>query len=146
VAGVPYRLGLRRRRGSLLRNYLLVLGAGLVLQGAASLLVEAVHGDAHGASRLFSDPRHATIHLVWGAVAVQMTGVSERTLSWFGVAFGVFYIGLLVLGLAVHHPFGLMLDRDENVFHAVIGPLTLILALQSLFATGVRRPTHLRPR
>lgn len=135
MAIAPYRLhGAKRRRASLLSGYLLVLGGGLFLQGTTSLLVEAVHGNAHAVTRLLSDPRHATIHLVWGATTLALLagGVSERTLSWFAGVFGVFYIGLLVLGLSIHHPFGLILDRDENIFHALIGPLTLLFALHSL--------------
>ena len=43
---------------------------------------------------------------------------------------------LAVLGLAVHHPFGLRLDRGENVFHLLVGPITLALGL---VATRVER-------
>ena len=39
---------------------------------------------------------------------------------------------LAALGLAVHHPFGLRLDRGENVFHLIVGPITLALAMVAL--------------
>jgi len=145
LATASYRGGSdARSRTSLVRGYLCVVGIGLLAQGAASLLVEAVHGDAHGTTRLLSDPRHAAIHLVWGAltVGVLALGALERVLAVFAVAFGVFYIALLVLGVAVHHPFGLMLDRDENVFHAIIGPLALLVGFRSLYQTRAsREPT-----
>ena len=62
----------------------------------------------------------------------------ETVDAWAAVVFGVFYVGLLLLGLAVHHPFGLMIDGKENAFHAVIGPLALVLGLRALLAG--RRP------
>lgn len=138
----PYRGGTYlRSRISLVRGYLSVVGAALLAQGAASLLVEAVRGNAHGTTRLLSDPRHAAIHLVWGVltVGVLARGASGRVLAMFAVAFGIFYVALLVLGVAVHHPFGLMLDRDENVFHAIIGPLALAVGFPSLRQMALSR-------
>ena len=32
--------------------------------------------------------------------------------------------------MAVHHPFGLRLDRGENVFHLLVGPITLALGMR----------------
>ena len=51
---------------------------------------------------------------------------------------------MYLLGLAVHHPFGLMIDGKENAFHAVIGPLALILGLHAMLV-GRRRPSTDRP-
>jgi hypothetical protein len=48
--------------------------------------------------------------------------------------FGVFYVGFLVAGLLVHHPFGMEIDGKENAFHAVIGPLALIVWLYAVMA------------
>ncbi len=42
--------------------------------------------------------------------------------------FGVFYTGLAVLGVIAHHRLGPRLDRGENVFHFIVGPITLALA------------------
>jgi hypothetical protein len=44
-----------------------------------------------------------------------------------------------VLGVVVHHPLGLRLDRGENVFHLIVGPITLALALVAL-RVQQRRP------
>lgn len=116
-----------------LRLYLLAAGLLLLVQGAASLLVRAVGNDPHQTSRLLSDPGHATIHLLWGVglLAVLAFRAGEAAQVWVTFAFGVFYVGLLAVGLAVHHPFGLMIDGGENAFHAVIGPLALILSIQA---------------
>jgi hypothetical protein len=128
-----------RSRSPLLRRYLLAVGALLLGQGAVSLLVRAAGHDPHATSRLLSDPAHATIHVIWGAALLVVLALraGETVDAWAAVAFGVFYVGLLLLGLAVHHPFGLMIDGKENAFHAVIGPPALILGLRAL-ATGQR--------
>jgi hypothetical protein len=59
-------------------------------------------------------------------------GMSDRGYAQLTLAFGVFYTALAVLGLAVHHPFGLRLDRGENVFHLLVGPITLALGLVAM--------------
>jgi hypothetical protein len=113
-----------------------LVGAGMVLlvQGSGSLLVRAAGRDPHAATRLLSDPSHATIHVVWGVVllGVLAARAGDVAEAWVALVFGVFYVGLLVLGLAVHHPFGLMIDGEENAFHAVIGPTALVLGLRVL--------------
>jgi hypothetical protein len=58
--------------------------------------------------------------------------MSDRGYARLTLAFGVFYTALAVLGLAVHHPFGLRLDRGENVFHLLVGPITLALAVVAM--------------
>ena len=108
-----------RSRSPLLRRYLLAVGTLLFGQGVVSLLVRVAGHDPHATSRLLSDPAHATIHVIWGAalLAVLALRAGETVDAWAAVAFGVFYLGLLLLGLAVHHPFGLMIDGKENAFH-----------------------------
>jgi hypothetical protein len=118
-----------------LRTYLALVGALLLLQGSASLLLhEALAlnlSSLHGF--LTPNDRHAILHVVWGLMilAVLALKVSERTVIWFGFVFGVFYVALGVLGIVVHDPFGLHLGWGENVFHLLIGPLALIFASEA---------------
>jgi hypothetical protein len=137
-------------RPSPVRLYLLGVGALLLGQGAASLLVRADGRDPHATTRLLSDPRHAAIHVIWGAVLLPfgLRARDPRIVAVMALVFGVFYIGLLVLGSVVHHPFGLMIDGPENTFHAIIGSLGLILGLYGLArarpgapSTGTSRAT-----
>ena len=114
-----------------LRPYLLFLGATLLGQGLVSW---ALDWSGHASNQLpnrfaNSDPRHAFIHVAWGAVMLVLAGrgMSDRGYAQLTLAFGVFYTALAVLGLVVHHPFGLRLDRGENVFHLLVGPITLAL-------------------
>jgi hypothetical protein len=127
-------LPLPGERPSLLRVYLIAVGALLLVQGAASLAVEASGRDAHATTRLLSDPRHAAIHVVWGAALLGVVALTRdaRAMEIAAIVFGVFYVGLLVWGLVAHHPLGLMIDGKENAFHAVIGPLALVLGLRDV--------------
>ena len=124
-----------------LRLYLATAGAVLLGQGGASLLVRAAGRDPHATSRLLSDPAHAAIHVVWGLVLLGVLAVraGEPAEARVALAFGAFYVGLRVLGLTVHHPFGLMIDGNENAFHAVVGPAALVLGLRALLR-GQRAP------
>ncbi len=126
--------GTLRESSSVLRIYVFGVGLLLLAQGSISLLVRATGRDPHEATRLLSDPWHAAIHVFWGVLLLAILArtrdpvVVERA----AIAFGVFYLGFLALGVVVHHPFGLMIDGPENVFHAVIGGLALILGLREL--------------
>jgi len=120
---------------------LYVLGAGALLlgQGATGLVVRAAGHDPHAVTRLLSDPAHSTIHLVWGIVLLAVLVRNDARMAANTVlVFGVFYVGFLVAGLLVHHPFGMEIDGKENAFHAVIGPLALIVWLKAVM-TGKDR-------
>jgi hypothetical protein len=117
-----------------LRAYLAVVGAALLVQGSLSLVLhQALAVDLsplHGF--LTTDDRHAALHVAWGLVlvAVAAGAAHERTVIVAGVVFGSFYTALGVLGLLVHDPLGLHLGWGENVFHLLVGPAALILALR----------------
>ena len=116
-----------------LRLYLAALGATLLGQGLLSWALDWSGNAGTGMpSRLAnSDPRHAFVHVVWGAVMLGLmaAGLSERGCIRLALAFGVFYTALAVLGIVVHHPLGLRLDRGENVFHLLVGPSAVLVAL-----------------
>ena len=78
-----------------------------------------------------SDPLHASIHVIWGAaiLASSLRGLSITALVRLALVFGVFYTGLAIVGADVHHPLGMQLDRGENVFHLLVGPITLAVGL-----------------
>jgi hypothetical protein len=115
-------------RPTLVQVYLLAVGLLLLVQGAISLLVRAAGEDPHATSRLLSDPLHATIHLVWGiALLVVLARGDVAAANAAALIFGLFYVGLLILGLSVHHPLGMEIDGKENAFHAVVGPAALLV-------------------
>jgi Domain of unknown function (DUF4383) len=119
-----------------LRPYLALLGAALLGQGLASW---ALDWSGRGGDRSLyrfanADPLHAFIHVVWGGVMIVLVARprGERFYARLALAFGVFYTALAALGIVVHHPFGLRLDLGENVFHLIVGPITLALALAAM--------------
>jgi hypothetical protein len=117
-----------------LRVYLIVIGAVLLLQGSASLLLhEALDVDLSGWHGLLTtDDRHAALHVAWGAVMLPVAAFAgEVTLVGLGFVFGAFYVALAILGVVMHDPFGLRLGFGENAFHWIIGPLALVLAFAS---------------
>ena len=116
-----------------LRLYIGVLGATLLGQGLLSWLLDwSGHaGNGMPARLANSDPRHALIHVAWGAgmLGILAAGLDERGCARLALAFGVFYTALAVLGIAVHHPLGLRLDRGENAFHLLVGPSAVLVGL-----------------
>ena len=120
----------------IISRYILALGALLLIQGTGSLIrmTVAYSGPWLVDVLLNADPLHAAIHVVWGSVmlgTILLRG-NSRQVTGLALVFGVFYTGLAVLGVAVHHPFGLQLNLFENAFHWTVGPLTLGLGLAAL--------------
>jgi hypothetical protein len=134
----------------LLRPYLWALGGGLFVQGALTIGFLAFTDEAaqrtHGL--LNHDARHGAIHVVWGlAILILLRiGVGERGLAWAAVVFGLFYLTLAVLGVAIHDPFGLQLGPGENGFHFMIGPPALVVGGLALWARAVPAEPGLAPR
>jgi len=119
-----------------LRPYVALLGGTLLVQGLVSWALDWTGNASDQLPQRFanSDPRHALIHVAWGAVMLVLVarGMDERGYAWLALAFGLFYTALAALGLAVHHPLGLRLDRGENVFHLIVGPITLALGMVAM--------------
>jgi hypothetical protein len=112
------------------RAYLLALGAGLLLQGGLSLLLRAA--GAIGAAYngiVTGDVPHGTLHVLWGAAMLAIWRRRPRAadLATVLLVFGVFYSALAVLGLALDLSLGLNLGPKQNAFHAIVGPLALVL-------------------
>jgi len=123
---------------TILRMYLWLLGASLLLQGTISLILRTaqIPPPAFTLNSINADPLHATIHIVWGlvmlALLVDARRSGTRAIVLLGQSFGVFYIGLALLGVLIYHPFGMRLDLGENLFHLIIGPTTLALSIWAI--------------
>lgn len=111
----------------LARTYLLLLGAGLLLEGAALLVVAA----SNLSVPFTVDNRHNALHVVWGLLilAVLATSRDASRLVSLALLFGVFYVGLAFAGMVLVNPFGLLLGPGENLFHLTVGSGSLIAAV-----------------
>jgi len=134
----------------LVRLYVWVLGAGLLLDGGLLLLVDWLGVPVPVNA---TDVRHNLLHVAWG-VALLVVGFLARDghdirAAWAAVIFGAFYVALGVLGLTIDQPFGLQLGPGENAFHFIVGPIALILggwALRLLIRSAATAPTETRVR
>ena len=99
----------------IVRLYVIVLGAGLLLEGAALLVLDTLKIDVGIAT---NDWRHNLLHIVWGIALLAVSAVSRGPdairVAWAALIFGTFYIALGVLGLTVDRPFGLLLGPGET--------------------------------
>jgi hypothetical protein len=122
----------------LVRLYVLVLGAGLLLEGSALLLADSLGLAVPGFAS--SDTRRNLLHMVWGLALLAIWITSQRRhvtrVIWAALVFGAFYIALGILGLTLDRPFGLQLGPGENAFHFTVGPLALALGAWALKATS----------
>ena len=121
------------------RRYLAIVGAGLLLQGAASLVllegfdVDPARSDVRG------DKNLVLTVLESGECrgALGLRPVTMNSLS-FDPAPHQLLGEPVARGIVVHDPFGLRLGWGENGFHLIVGPVALVLVL--LEARGAQRP------
>jgi len=128
----------------LVRAYLYVLMGGLFLQGVGSLLFRLAPSlPAHSplvVRGVFGiDMWHSWLHILWGAAGVLLLALrpSPVMATRLALVFGVFYTTLGVLGVGLHHPFGLQLGNFENSFHLTAGPLTLLVGILAARSNSV---------
>jgi hypothetical protein len=124
--------------------YLVVLGAGLVLDGSVLLVLDRFGVAVPVAT---GETRLNLLHVVWGlgllGVSLFSRGQHAIRAVWAVLIFGTFYVALGVVGLTIDRPFGLQLGLGENIFHFTIGPVALVLGAWALRATSVA-PVPLR--
>jgi hypothetical protein len=123
----------------LVHVYILTLGALLLLEGSALLIVDRLPLSLGFAA---SDTRHNLLHIVWGAglLGLVLTARTSNRVAWAALIFGLFYLSLAVLGVITDQPFGLQLGPGENTFHFTVGPLALVLGAWALRSSSASRP------
>jgi hypothetical protein len=120
----------------LTRLYVIVLGAGLLLDGGVLLVLNRLNVQLPSVNT--TDVRHNLLHVVSGVILLAVSIGSETRAVWAALIFGAFYVALGVVGLTVEQPFGLQLGPGENAFHFIVGPLALLLGA---WALKTRSPT-----
>jgi hypothetical protein len=117
----------------LVRTYLWLLGAGLLLEGAVLLALQALPTVlirlAPGLVPI--DTLHNAVHVLWGLTILGFLigGLDDAQTAVLAIGFGLFYLSLAVLGTVVDDPFGLRLGLGENTFHYLVGTLALVLGI-----------------
>jgi hypothetical protein len=117
----------------LVRRYLWLLGAGLLVEGAALLALQGLGRALPELPGGFAaaDTLHNGLHVLWGVamLALLKTGLDDVQTAVLAIGFGLFYLALAVAGTLVNQPFGLRLGPGENTFHYTVGLLALALGL-----------------
>jgi hypothetical protein len=120
----------------LTRLYVAILGAGLLLDGALLLALNALGVSPPTVNT--TDTRHNLLHVAWGlallGVFARSGGPHAIRAAWAALVFGTFYVALGIVGLTMSQPFGLQLGPGENGFHLLVGPLALVLGAWALRA------------
>lgn len=126
----------------LLRLYLRIVGAALLLQGTAALTLQLTQTAPPDALYLLlrTDVRHALIHIFWGLLILGVLWWLQRQLTFpsncrfrspvqilrqLGLGFGSFYFLFGVVGVLFHHPFNMVLGLGENTSHLLGGAIAL---------------------
>jgi hypothetical protein len=131
IANVTFRLDVWVTRITL---FFLLQGAGLLL--AYSILGFDTDKNSFPPG-LRLDPIHASVHLFWGVLGTWIGFFHQRSALAYLFAFASFYIGLAVLGTFVPAAYhcGMRLEQGENIFHWLVGPTVLAVALYCSRAT-----------
>jgi hypothetical protein len=110
-----------------------LLGAGLLLEGAVLLLLQALPSVLAGlpAGMAPIDTLHNTVHVLWGLTILGflVTGLDDAEAAVLAIGFGMFYLALAILGTTIEDPFGLRLGPGENAFHYTVALLALALGI-----------------
>jgi hypothetical protein len=121
----------------LVQLYVVVLGAGLLLDGALRLGLDQSALTVPWAGDLGDN----LLRVVSGIALLAVSWFARREYAiraaWAAVVFGAFYVALGVVGLTISLPFGLQLGPGETAFYFVVGPLALVLGAWALRSTSL---------
>ena len=126
------------------RLYTAIAGIFLLLQGTSTLAFRLYPPLDHAFPALLAIthmiPIHSTLHIVTGllAVAVLYKG-GERGAFWFALGFGLFYLGLGLVGILSGHPMGLGLQPFDHPIHLVLGVVGILAAAPTAYRSFANR-------
>ena len=126
------------------RLYALFIGVVLTLQGASTLAFR-LYPPLDRAFPLLLDltkmiPPHSLLHLGSGLVALwALFWGRPRAPFWFALAFGLFYVGLAIVGQVSGHHLGLGLHPFDHPFHVLLGAPGLLAAAIEFYLARERK-------
>jgi len=112
-----------------LQQFLRLIASLLLIQGSAVILCHllSIALASPWSRAVRPDPLHGWIHVIWAGLI--WLGLRRGRAIALGWSLGGFYWLFGLLGLAIHHPLGLLLDLGENAFHFIVGATGLWLTL-----------------
>jgi hypothetical protein len=125
------------------RLYVLFAGVFLLLQGTGTLAFR-LYPPLDQAFPLLIEltrmvPTHSLLHIATGVIALWIFFKGgPRASFWFAVLFGLFYLGLAVVGHLTGHQLGLGLQPFDHPFHVALGGLGLLAAVIELYRVRAR--------
>ncbi len=113
-----------------LQQFLRLIGSLLLIQGSLVILflTFSLSLSSPWSRAIRPDLLHGWIHVGWAMLI--WLGLKRGQAIALGWSFSLFYLLFGLLGLAVHHPWGLLLDSGENLFHLLVGSISLALTIQ----------------
>lgn len=115
------------------RLFALFTGVGLLLQGTSTLAFRLYPPLDRAFPALLEltrmIPSHSLMHIGTALLAlwIYFRG-GPRAQLWFALGFGLFYVGLAIVGHVTAHQLGLGLQPFDHPFHVVLGGLGLLAA------------------
>jgi hypothetical protein len=124
------------------RLYTLFAGVFLLLQGTSTLAFRLHPPLDHAFPLLLEQtrmvPAHSLLHIGTALIALWITIRRDgRAAFWFAAVFGLFYLGLAIVGQVTGEQLGLGLQPFDHPFHVLLGGLGLLAA-----AIEILRPRH----
>jgi hypothetical protein len=115
------------------RVYTAVAGIFLLLQGTSTLIFRLIPSLDEAFPFLLGItqmvPPHSMLHIASGLLALGILfGSWPRGAYWFALGFGLFYMGLGLVGLFTGHPTYLHMQEFDHPFHILLGGLGLVAA------------------
>jgi predicted Kef-type K+ transport protein len=112
--------------------YALFCGVFLLVQGTSTLAARLVPAIDRAIPALLATtqmvPTHSLLHIVTALAAFATIAAGARAMFGFALAFGAFYVGLALAGIASGHRLGLGLQPFDHPFHLLLGGLGLLAA------------------
>ena len=113
------------------RLYTAFAGIFLLLQGTSTLAFRLVPSLDQAFPALLSVtqmvPSHSILHILTGLLALAALFLNgERGPFWFATGFGIFYVGLAIVGMMTSQPTVFRMQPFDHPFHLLVGGLGLL--------------------
>jgi hypothetical protein len=126
------------------RLYTTIAGVFLLLQGTSTLAFRLYPPLDQTFPALLNItqmvPSHSMLHILTGILALSALNFGgERGTFWFATSFGVFYVGLALVGMMTLHSTMFGLQPFDHPFHLLLGGLGLLAGGLHLYRSHQRK-------